>query len=417
MLFRSEMPTWLKSGLVLIVGLVIFVAAFEATHYSKELGFSIHLEPLLISMIGGFYVTNYTRYRNQFDAILHDISPMVYVAFFTLAGVALQLDILLATGAIAVMLLLARIVAIFAGSYLGATLARETPVFRRYAWMGLITQAGIALGLAREVAVEFPTLGDAFATLIISVMVLNQLFGPLFLKYALRQVGDAHLPESAEDTDIPRAAVFGVEAQSVALARQLQMENWHVTLLDTNRSYVDQFQTEDLTIRHVPDLSEASIRSVLPKGITALVTMLEKDEDNLQAATVAYERCAVKRIIVRLNELGNAPQFTALGALVMNPTAAMVNLLDNAVRSPQSAALVMHADPQQEVEQLTIINRDLDGLLVRDLRLPNDVLILGIQRNGHTIVPNGYTKMRYHDDVTLIGSHESLAQVGHLLAY
>lgn len=68
---------------------------------------------------------------------------------------------------------------------------------QRYAWMGLITQAGIALGLAREAAVEFPSLGDSFATMIISVVVLNEIFGPMFLKAALKRAGEVHLPQVA----------------------------------------------------------------------------------------------------------------------------------------------------------------------------------------------------------------------------
>lgn len=42
------------------------------------------------------------------------------------------------------------------------------------AGLALNTQAGIALGLAREVAVEFPSLGDAFSTMEISVIVINE---------------------------------------------------------------------------------------------------------------------------------------------------------------------------------------------------------------------------------------------------
>jgi hypothetical protein len=49
------------------------------------------------------------------------------------------------------------------------------------AWMRYITQAGIALGLARGVSVSFPDLGNAFATLIISVIVLKEIFCSLFL--------------------------------------------------------------------------------------------------------------------------------------------------------------------------------------------------------------------------------------------
>ncbi len=154
------------------------VNVYWLIEYSHDnLPVEIHIEPLLIAMIAGFLVTNFTAQREHFDEILHDVGPIVYVAFFTLTGISLKLDILLTTLPIAVVLFLVRVFAIFVGAYLGGRFAKESSSYRKYAWLGLITQAGIALGLAREAAVEFPLLGDSFATMIIAVVVLNEIFG------------------------------------------------------------------------------------------------------------------------------------------------------------------------------------------------------------------------------------------------
>ena len=52
------------------------------------------MEPLLIALIAGFFVTNFTAQREQFDELLHAIGPLVYVAFFTITGLSLKLDVL-----------------------------------------------------------------------------------------------------------------------------------------------------------------------------------------------------------------------------------------------------------------------------------------------------------------------------------
>ena len=203
-ILSTNMHEWIKTGLILLIGLVIFASSF----YIDGLKLGIHIEPLLICMIAGFVVTNFTPNRDQFAELLHDVSPYIYVAFFTLTGIALKLDILIASGLIALALFGVRMGSIFIGSYLGGTLAGEPANYRRIMWMGLITQAGIALGLSREVAVEFPSLGDDFATLIISVVVLNEIFGPLFLKYALRRVGESHEPETGTPDEVRDALIF-----------------------------------------------------------------------------------------------------------------------------------------------------------------------------------------------------------------
>jgi len=48
---------------------------------------------------------------------------------------------------------------------------------------------------------------------------------------------------------------------------------------------------------------------------------------------------------------------------------------------------------------------------LRDLRLPGDVLVLGIMRNGTPILPHGHTVMKFNDEVTLLGSPRSLQEV------
>lgn len=410
-LLASHLQKWIKTVAILAIGLIVFVVSFEVTKYTKEMGFEIHLEPLLIAMISGFYVTNFTEFRRGFDEILHDVSPAIYVAFFTLTGVALKLDVLLATGLIAGLLFGVRIISIILGSYVGSTLANENNIFKKTAWMGLITQAGIALGLSREVAVEFPALGDSFATLVISVVVLNEIFGPMFLKLALRRTGEAHEPTegtSAIDRDV---LIMGIEPQSIALARQLKSQNWQVKLADINLERVYTLEAEDVEEHYLETISDEALGKLMNEKTDAVVLMLDDDADNLKIATYAYENCGVKRIIVRVQDISHTEAFRALNAAIVNPTEAMVNLLDQYVRAPQSTMLMMHTDPNYDIVQITVTNRDIAGLEIRDLRLPSDVLILEITRNGNALVPNGHTPIQYADELTLVGSPQNLAEM------
>ncbi len=414
----SRLRRRVKTGLVLLLGYGIFLFGFTLIDVSHTyLPFELHVEPLLVAMIGGFMVTNYTAHRDEFESILHDVSPLVYVAFFTLTGVAIKLDILLATWPIAVALFAIRAGGIFLGSYVGSRLAGEPPGFQRNAWLGLITQAGIALGLAREVAVEFPVLGDAFATMVISVVVLNEVVGPMLAKVALHRAGEANVPVAADANEVREVVILGIEEHSVELARKLQAHNWQVIMADTDREHVIRLATEDVIEHHIPAVSLATLDGLLKRHTDALVVMLPDDEDNYRACELAYEKFGVRRIIVRPNDMTWAPRFAALGALILDPASAMVNLLDQSVRAPQSTSILLHQDSGREILQVTVSSPEVDGALVRDLRLPSDVLFLDVTRNGQAIVPGGYTRLRLHDEVTLLGRPESLSDVTLKLGY
>ena len=141
------------------------------------------------------------------------------------------------------------------------------------------------------------------------------------------------------------------------------------------------------------------------------------DEDSLKLCQIFYEEFGITRQIARLNTFNLVEQFRELGVHVLDPANAMVHLLDNFVRAPQLAAMVFEDDPDHDVIQVTITDPNVDGLHLRELILPDDVLVMAIVRRGHSIVPHGYTNLHLEDEVTLIGPTESLEEVALKLGY
>lgn len=415
LLLSTPLHQMVKIGALLVLGYAIFESAnivpdlvYDATSVK------IKIEPLLISMVAGFTITNFTNYRHNFEELLHDISPYVYVAFFALTGVALKLDILFGTLGIALALFGVRMAAIIVGTYAGGTIAGEEAKFRKWAGLGLITQAGIALGLAREAAVTFPdTLGGEFATLIIAVVVLNEVFGPLLLKFALRQVGEIQTGEGANR----QLVILGVEPQSVALAREMDADGWNVILADVSKQHIEDLYVTDIDERYIEAINESTLGSLIKKGpATALVTMLDDDKLNYQACEIASKEFGIESMVVRLRDVSLREKFLSMGVRVLDPASAMVTLLHQYLRAPEAVNLLLHQDPDHDVIQIRVTEKSIDGLPLRDLRLPSDVLILEILRDGQIIVPHGFSKLRSADELTLMGSPASLNEVALKLA-
>ena len=403
-----------KIAIILGLGIGIFgLASFIDTWTAENFAFEIYIEPLLLAMVAGFIVTNTTDQRDQFEALLHDVGPVVYVAFFTLTGLSLKLDILLDLLPIALALFFIRIIAIAIGSAAGAKSAGASRLLVTTSWTGLITQAGIALGLAREAAVQFPELGASFSTLIISVVVLNEIAGPLFLKSALRRAGEID-GGSDEHRD---AVVFGIERSSMSLARNLEGAGWAVTLVDRDPDQVKRAADEGFTSVVLDDITDEGIDAVVSPNTDALVAMSGSDDDDVRMVRRAIDAHGVQRVVARLEDLAHSGDVREMGALVVDHSSAMVNLLEQAVRSPQSAELLLHEDPNREAVQITVTHRDVIGKEIRQLRLPQDVLVVAISRRNQTIVPNGFTKLRRNDELSLVGSPESLAEVTLLIGF
>lgn len=400
-----------KAALILGIGYAVFyfTGVIRTTTHTL-LPVEILLEPLLICMIASFLVVNRSSYRDEFLKLLGEMAPPIYVVFFTLTGASLALDTLAETWQIALILFAVRLLAIFIGSYGGGAAAGDPPLHNRVSWLTYVTQAGVGLGLAKEVAVEFPGWGADFATMIISVVVVNQILGPPLFKWAVNQVGEAHRRAAGPPPDAMRKAViFGVDSQSVALAHQLRRHGWDVQLACSDETYFRPADTAaaDIAVAVTPRFDEAALRALGLETADALVAMLSDDE-NHRICELAYEHFGTPTMVVRLHERANFRCFHELGALIVEPSTAMVGLLDHFVRSPTAASLLLGMARDQDVVELEVGNASLDGVALRELRLPLDTLILSVQRDGETLISHGYTELRVGDRVTVVGSVHSL---------
>ncbi len=403
----------LKTGMVLLSGYGVFVlsAAVRSISY-QHLPFELLIEPLLVCMIGSFMTTNYSHYRAELRKTLHDVGPPIYVAFFTMTGASLALDVLAQTWMIALVLFGVRTGAIMIGSFGGGLLAGVPPEHNRIGWMCYITQAGVGLGLAKGVADAFPDWGAAFATIVISVIVLNQIVGPPLFKWAIHLAREAHPPADRQILDGVRdAVIFGLEGQSLALARSLRSHGWEVRIVSTQVDYIREMAGDaDIEIIPVPSFDLAALNALGVNHAEAIVCMMADDE-NYQVCEIAYEHFGTQTLIVRLHNRNNFRRFHEFGALVVDPATAIVSLLDQFVRSPSAASLLLGMESGRDVIEFELRNPDVNGLAIRDLYLPLDVQILSVRRQDQILLSGGYTRLRCGDWLTAVGTRASLEQV------
>lgn len=401
-----------KAAVFLVLGYGVFVLSTFLRHWTAEhFAFEFLLEPLLVNMIASFLVTNFSPFRDEWAHILEEISPAIYIVFFTITGASLALDVLAATWVVALMLFVVRLVGLFVGSFVGGTAVGDPPLHNRISWLTYVTQAGVGLGLAKEVAVLFPEFGGEFATEMVSVIVISQIIGPPLHKWAIHRVKEAHTKARPGEFDGVRdAIIFGFDPQALALARQLESHNWQVKIACTDLAYMPPLQETGIPVELVGQFSPEHLRAAGLQNADALVCLLS-DEENYQICETVYEHFGTKTMVVRLNERANLEKFHALGVLIVEPGTAIVSLLDHFVRSPSAASLLLGMAEDQDVVELEVRDAHLHGVTLRDLRLPLDTLILSLSRNGHTIITHGYTQLELGDKVTIVGSPASLEKV------
>ncbi len=397
----------IKGGIILLIGYSVYIFShFIKINSTNWFHHEIILEPLLIAIIGGFVLTNYSKHRIEFREVLEEISPTIYIIFFTLVGASLSFQTLISVVGIALALFFLRLFTMFLGGVFGVTVVKDPKKYTFIAWMPYLTQAGVALGLATIISEEFPVWGHEFETIIIAIIVINQLIGPPLFKWTLNYVKESHLRATMNPLQSTRdTIIFGVESQSIALANQLLKHNWKSRLVS-----LEKFVTNGPIDFKIIDNFKPTVENFkkLEFDKTEAIVLMLSDDENYKLAELIYENIGTKDVIVRLNNRKNFEKFHKLGALIIEPTTAMVSLLDHFVRSPNAASLLLGMDEGQDTMDIEIKNKDVHGLRIRELRLPTDIIILSIKRKGQLLMTHGYTRLRLGDEITLVGSPQSL---------
>ncbi|PCH74175.1 MAG: potassium transporter TrkA [Flavobacteriaceae bacterium] len=407
--FAFSMHKHLQGLLVILIGYSVYLFA----HFVKiESAFIFEhaflIEPLLICIIASFMLTNYSKHRIEFSKLLHEIGPLIFIVFFTLTGASLSLQVLMSVYGIAIALFFLRLFTMMLGGAFGVLAAKDDKKYIAIAWMPFLTQAGVALGLATIVAKEFPEWGHEFETIVIAIIVINQLVGPPLFKYALNVVKETHLRAKTPEFDGTRdAVIFGIENQSIALAAQLEKHKWATRIvclkgMKPADSSHDIIQVDEISIKVFKELQLKKVESIV---------LMFSDAENYKIAELLYEYVGTKDIIVRLNERENFEKFHKLGVLIIEPATAMVSLMDHFVRSPNATSLLLGMDEGQDTLDIEIRNNDIHGLHLRDLRLPSDIIVLSVKRKGQMIISHGYTRLRLGDIMTMVGSEDSLEEI------
>lgn len=176
---------------------------FLCVGLSQALGFSLILTTMILGMV---IVNRCPEHGRHIRFTIEQAGPVIYVLFFALVGARFQIALLPAMGFLGIAYVGLRSFGKFAGAWLGGTLGRAAPVVRNNLGLGLLSQAGVAIGLALSSASRFSAYGEegaALGSLIINVITATtfvvQIIGPICVKLAISRAGEMGRATLEED--------------------------------------------------------------------------------------------------------------------------------------------------------------------------------------------------------------------------
>ena len=176
--------------------IMVFGVVFVATGLSLDL----HLSLILTNLMVGFVFVNVRRHEIVLRVTkpVLAIMPMVFVLFFCLAGAHLDLAKLPALGLFGIVYILGRSAGLIGGARVGAMLGHVEEVVKRNVGLGILSQAGVAIGLSLIACKELGAMGTPHAVeigvkvlaTITATCIFFEVVGPILAKIALTRAGE-----------------------------------------------------------------------------------------------------------------------------------------------------------------------------------------------------------------------------------
>ncbi len=186
----------------------IFTLIFGFIFLSAGICELLHLSVILTVMVMGLIVIN-TQPENLVVKIqneLGQVMPLLFILFFTLAGANLHLSDIPALGLLGIVYIFARSAGLIFGSRLGGALGHVEPLVKNYIGLGILSQAGVAIGLSLLVKQDYAgigaiidpvkniTRGDLIGATVITTVtatcIIFEIIGPILTKVALEKAGE-----------------------------------------------------------------------------------------------------------------------------------------------------------------------------------------------------------------------------------
>ena len=183
----------------------LFILTFATVLISVGISEVLHLSLILTNLVVGLVVVNTQppALTQKIKDELTEVMPLLFVLFFVLAGANLHLSLLPALGVLGLVYIAARSAGKISGAWISSVVTRADPEIRKYLGMGILSQAGVAIGLAlvvkqtlRPLGPWGAELGALIITTITATSIIFEIVGPILCKLGLHKAGEIPVHDS-----------------------------------------------------------------------------------------------------------------------------------------------------------------------------------------------------------------------------
>ncbi len=170
----------------------VFLTAALSTLKFEVFGIHVGFSSLLVCMMLGTVFCNICPLSEDLMKATDKWTSPLFALFFVISGAELELGVFadIAIVGIGIIYILFRSLGKYFGTYASAKVTKCEPNTCKYLGITLLPQAGVALGMCSIAAADLPGQGALIRNITLFAVLIYELFGPVFTRWALTKAGD-----------------------------------------------------------------------------------------------------------------------------------------------------------------------------------------------------------------------------------
>jgi Kef-type K+ transport system membrane component KefB/Trk K+ transport system NAD-binding subunit len=294
------------------------------------------------------------------------------------------------------------IVAAFLVKMIPALIYRSVFGWRQTLAAGALLSSRLSLIIAASaIALNLGVITNATNSAIVLVAVVTCTFSPMLF---------SHIFPSIEVAKREGVVILGTEQLAVLLGQRLREAGEQVTFIGRDQAQLERLKQLGFgSVEGNPDHEDVLEHESLQKA-RALVAISTAPDILLSVCRLARERFEIPVVIARADDPPLVRRLQALNVRVVQPAMAVALALEGALHFPAAFEMLLDKADDVDLMDVPLGNPGLVGRPLRQVRLPGNALVIGIQREGEVVVPHGDTVLKRGDTLVLVGSPESLRE-------
>jgi trk system potassium uptake protein TrkA len=205
-----------------------------------------------------------------------------------------------------------------------------------------------------------------------------------------------------------KVTVVGGGRVGYYLAKTLLEHDYEPTIIEIDKK-VCSFIANELDIPII--CGDATSLEILKEArvdqTEAIIAVSGQDEDNLVACQLAKKIFNVPKTVAKVNNPKNADIMKKLGIdNVISATNRIVDMLEREVDTSKIKEIISLNHGASSIDEIDLPDDyKYDGVSLVELKLPENINVISIERNDTLIIPRGSTKLMSNDKLLVLSNN------------